>query len=341
MAKIAKTVKPNWGVVLSNKGLVVSLSIRWFKGQRKLTAEDLDLEKQSEAAEFQKLFSLGQKSIIPKEVFNEFHRMETRARSLLDKYSFETPFGQFVTYEAFPIFEKKIEEIEKEFREAVHETIAKFPKYRGQVLADYAKLSNDLFTNGNKRNNTARLLNAVRNSMPSRNSLHEYYSFEWEPFHIATPSELVQEQKKATVLAEGKAVKYQVNKKLAEKYEKKSAHAIDSFISGSIKKMRGVVNELVVAALKSIDKNDGVLVPRLSTTLKGMVDQFKLMNAWGDQDIEAKLLKLKEYLHETDGDGPKRTPEVKAMLKELRSNLKERISESQLSIRQVRSGVEL
>lgn len=341
MTKQTQTIKPDWGMVLSNNGLIVSLTIRWYKGQVRLSPEDLDLEKQATDPAFQKLFALGQKLIIPKEVFNQFHRLETRARSLLDRYSVETPFGQFVTYKAFPLVEERLGEIEKEFRQTVQETIAKYPKYRGQVLEEYTGVSKQLFSNGDARKNTARLLQTVRNAMPRRADLAEYYSFGWQPFHIATPSELVRDEKKARVLAEGKAIKFKVNKDLAERYQKKSAREMDSFISGSIKKMRSVVNELVVAALTSIDKNDGVLVPRLSTTLKGMVDHFKMMNVWGDKDIEEQLSHLKQYLADTDGEGPGRTPEVKEMLKELRSSLKERISENQLSIRTIRKGVQL
>lgn len=348
MAKEAKTIKPDWGMVLSNRGVVINVTVRWYKGQDSLSAADLDLEKQAKNPAFQELFALGKKLIIPKELFKQFRRMETRARSGLDRIAFDTPFGSFVPYAAVAPFEKKITEIEAEFKGAVKDMIAKWPKHRTHVMDEYAKLANKLFTNGDARKNTARLRNAVRNAMPTREELPEYFEFAWEPFHIATPSELVADQKKAEALAEGRAIKFQVNKKLADKYSKQSSAAIDSFIGASIKKMRGVVNELVVASLKSIEKNDGVVVPRIAMTLKQMVDHFKVMNVWGDEDIEAKLSKLKDYIDDdshdlggTDSDRKKQAAHVKEMLKELRAAVRERVSEDALSLRKVRHGVEL
>ena len=65
MATLEKKEQLNWGAILSDNGLITSLHLKWFKGQRKLNPQDLELEEKAEDLRFDKLFQLGRRSIIP------------------------------------------------------------------------------------------------------------------------------------------------------------------------------------------------------------------------------------------------------------------------------------
>jgi hypothetical protein len=334
-------IKPDWGHILTENGLLYKLEIHWYKGQVKIDPADLDLEHAVDE-KFNELFQLGRKSLIPKIVFNEFHRIETRGRTELEKY-FDTPFGSFVPYTIDEAFNAKMAAVERAFWEAFDSLYQHYNTYRRNTLANYEAIADKVFVNGSKAKMTERLLAHVESLMPHRDNLRHRFSFVLTPYHITTPKEILALEK----AAEGEAIKFKVNRKLAETYQAKSSQEINKFLADSSKKLYGMVDELAKQALASIKKNDGVLVPRLSTTLKNMVVNFQNMNflkSFGmGQDIENRLVELRKFIADTDGAGMEdRGLQVKEKLSELTKALKASIrNDAGNFIREIRRDMEL
>ena len=74
-------------------GSLIDLDISFWRGQRKLVADDLGLDL-GPAAE--RVFSLGRKRLIPKEKMQTFQRVEHTARKAVDEASLPFPLADLM-----------------------------------------------------------------------------------------------------------------------------------------------------------------------------------------------------------------------------------------------------
>lgn len=119
------------------KGVLVDITVHKWLAQRKLTEEDLGLEKGS----LSKNYKLGSKLLIPKDIIDRFSRLDNDARLLLYKCSFRFPFGdaRYVPKKSFADFDNDFKAIKKEFDKATANLIENYGRYslemRDQFLA--------------------------------------------------------------------------------------------------------------------------------------------------------------------------------------------------------------
>ena len=69
---------------ICRRGVLVSLSIRYWRGCKKLTAEDLGLDPANVS---DRLIQLGHKRLIPRETLSKFALIESRAHALAESCS--------------------------------------------------------------------------------------------------------------------------------------------------------------------------------------------------------------------------------------------------------------
>jgi hypothetical protein len=71
--------------VLTREGVLLDVSVRFWRAAKKLQAQDLGLNPDDVA---ERLISLGHKRLLPKEALAEFALIESRAHALVDTNTF-------------------------------------------------------------------------------------------------------------------------------------------------------------------------------------------------------------------------------------------------------------
>src|SRR3954465_15124703 len=100
--------------VLTREGVLIKVSVRYWRGTKKLKPEDLGLK---EADVSDRLISLGHKRLLPKDALSGLALVEGRAHALLESNTF--PFlnclGHFLPNLRLEEVTGKLKELEREF----------------------------------------------------------------------------------------------------------------------------------------------------------------------------------------------------------------------------------
>src|SRR3954447_24218637 len=111
--------------VLTREGMLISVSVRYWRGCKKLRAEDIGLDSGKVS---DRLISLGHKRLLPKEATAQLGLIEGRARALVESSTF--PFlnglAHFVPNSKLMEVSAKLKELEKEFWTAKESFIQKY-----------------------------------------------------------------------------------------------------------------------------------------------------------------------------------------------------------------------
>ena len=100
--------------VLTREGVLIKVSVRYWRGTKKLKPEDLGL-KQGDVSD--RLISLGHKRLLPKDALSELALVEGRAHALIEANTF--PFlgglGHFLVNAKLEEVTARLKELETEF----------------------------------------------------------------------------------------------------------------------------------------------------------------------------------------------------------------------------------
>src|SRR5580765_5699113 len=115
--------------VLTREGVLIKVSVSFWRGHKKLKAEDLGLERKDVS---ERLISLGHKRLLPKEALSELALIEGRAHALIEQNTF--PFlnglGHFLPNSKLDEVTAKLEELEAEFWKAKENFLNKYSSLR-------------------------------------------------------------------------------------------------------------------------------------------------------------------------------------------------------------------
>src|SRR3954465_13035313 len=114
--------------VLTREGVLISVSVRYWRGCKKLRAEDIGLDSRKVS---DRLISLGHKRLLPKEATAQLALIEGRAHTLIETDTF--PFlgvAHFVPNSKLADVSGKLKELEREFGQAKEAFIQKYATLR-------------------------------------------------------------------------------------------------------------------------------------------------------------------------------------------------------------------
>ena len=119
---------------LTREGVLINVSVRYWRATKKLTAEDLGLDPESVES---RLISLGHKKLIPKEAMKNLALLESRAHAMVEASSF--PFlnglGHFVPNTKLEEVTARLTALEKEFHEEKARFMNQYSEMR-KIAAD-------------------------------------------------------------------------------------------------------------------------------------------------------------------------------------------------------------
>jgi hypothetical protein len=271
--------------VLTREGVLIKVSVRYWRGCKKLRPEDIGL-KQEHLSE--QLISLGHKRLLPKEALAGLALIEGRAHSLIESSTF--PFlnglGHFLPNSKLIEVTEKLNALETEFWSAKKEFLKRYSSLRLSASRDWRKMAEKLV------NDPHRLVATIEASFPFPDQMERYYSFDQQLFQLAVPNHLAAE----LVTAGQQEAVIEARRKASQEATARIRSGVESFVADCVASLREQTAQLCEEMLSSINHSDTGVHQKTLNRLIRFVDQFKQMNFVNDSEMELQLEKVKKEL---------------------------------------------
>jgi hypothetical protein len=270
--------------VLTREGVLINVSVRYWRGCKKLKAEDLGLDAEDVS---NRLISLGHKRLLPKDVLAELALIEGRAHALIEANTF--PFlnglGHFVPNPKLEEVTSALTKLETEFWQAKEAFVSRYSRHRDAALVEWRSTADKLVKD------PQRLIAAIAGAFPLK--LEKYFSFDVALFQIAAPQQVHGD---LVSLAEHRDI-VEARRKAAQEAGAKIRTGVDTFVGECVASLREQTATLCEEMLASIGsgKTDGVHQKTLNRLIN-FIDQFKQLNFANDTDMERHLEKARQEL---------------------------------------------
>jgi hypothetical protein len=270
--------------VLTREGVLINVSVRYWRGCKKLKPEDLGLDATDVS---DRLISLGHKRLLPKEATADLALIEGRAHALIDTNTF--PFlngiGHFLPNPKLAEVSNKLATLEAEFWQAKDGFVRHYARHRERAMEEWhtaaAKLVND----------PERLVAAIAAAFPV--SVEKFFGFDVTLFQLAVPEQLHADLVTLTEHQEILRARQQASQEAAAKIR----NDVENFVGECVASLREQTATLCGEMLASISdgKTEGVHQKTLNRLVR-FIDQFKAMNFANDTEMEAQLENVRREL---------------------------------------------
>lgn len=270
---------------ICKKGVLVSTSVRFWRGCKRLKPEDLGLDP---ALVSKRLIALGQKRLIPKDALSDFALIESRTHGMIDAASF--PFlggiARFVPNPRLAEVTNRLEELRGEFLEATDRFAENYSQLRDKAMAEWREAAYQL------PGSTEHLIATIEQSFPAAGSIAKRFSYETQMFQIAAPDGLRLEI--ANGIEEYEAS--ESRQRIAEQATQRLQSELDGFIRESVTSLRQETARLASDVLATIDGSEKGVHQRTLNRLSSFIDSFRTLNFSGDQQLENTLESFRRNL---------------------------------------------
>lgn len=270
---------------ICRRGVLVSTSVRYWRGCKRLNPEDLGLDPANVS---ERLIQLGHKRLIPRDALQAFALIESRVQATVECSSF--PFlggiARFVPNPRLADLTDKLEKLRDEFREATLDFVAGYSPLRETALTEWREAARHM--NGSAE----RLIATIEQSFPPAGDIAKRFGFETRLFQIAAPDSIRLE------VAEGVAELEVADdrRRIAEDASRRLQADLDGFIRESVASLRDETARLATDVLATIDGSENGVHQRTLNRLTTFIDSFRSLNFAGDQQLEQTLERFRREL---------------------------------------------
>jgi hypothetical protein len=270
--------------VLTREGVLINVSVRYWRGCKKLRPEDLGLDAQAVS---DRLISLGHKRLLPKEATADLSLVEGRAHALIEASTF--PFlngiAHFLPNTKLAEVTGKLHELETEFWQAKEKFVQHYASHRNAALSEWRNAAAKLVANPES------VVGAIAAAFPL--SLEKQFGFDVTLFQLAVPEQM---QVDLINLAEQEEI-IAARQKAAHEASTKIHQEVESFVADCVASLREQTAQLCEEMLQSINegKTDGVHQKTLNRLVR-FIEEFKQLNFANDSEMEAHLEKVRQEL---------------------------------------------
>jgi len=270
---------------LTREGVLISVSVRYWRAHKKLKAEDIGLQPDKVS---DRLISLGHKRLLPKEATAALALVESRAHSLVEANTF--PFlnglAHFVPNAKLGEVTAKLKALEAEFWLAKNQFVSQYGKLRDDALEEWREMA------GNLSDDPALVVAAIEAAFPPAPTLERKFGFDTQLFQIAVPERLGLD-----LLAIGDQENLvNARQEAAQEAAAKIRAQTETFIADCVASLREQTANLCSEMLQSIRTGEtGVHQKTLNRLIK-FIEQFKAMNFVGDATMEQQLETVRREL---------------------------------------------
>jgi hypothetical protein len=270
---------------LTREGVLISVSVRYWRAHKKLKAEDIGLEPDKVSA---RLISLGHKRLLPKEATAALALVESRAHALVEANTF--PFlnglAHFVPNAKLGEVTGKLKALEAEFWSAKDQFVAQYGKLRDAALVEWREMANKL------SDDPTRVVATIEAAFPPAATLERKFGFDTQLFQIAVPERLGMD-----LLNLGDQEQLiEARQQAAREAGAKIRQQAECFIADCVASLREQTANLCSEMLHSIRTGETGLHQKTLNRLIRFIDQFKQMNFVGDAEMERQLETVRREL---------------------------------------------
>lgn len=297
---------------ICRRGVLISTSVRYWRGCKRLNAEDLGLDP---AHVSDRLIQLGHKRLIPRDALSAFALIESRVNATVESSSF--PFlggiARFVPNARLGDLTDRLDKLRDEFREATLDFVAGYGPLRDQAMVEWREAATHL--NGSAE----RLINTIEQSFPPAGDITKRFAIEMRLFQISAPDSIrleVAEGVEQMEIAEDR-------RRIADDASRRLQSDIDGFIRESVASMREETARLAEEVLATINGSGNGVHQRTLNRLSGFIDSFKSLNFAGDQQLEQTLERFRRELLQRSAEDYRSNSGAMASLTEGLTRLRE------------------
>ncbi|MBI3852723.1 MAG: hypothetical protein HY298_20915 [Verrucomicrobia bacterium] len=278
--------------VLTREGVLMNVSVRYWRATKKLNAEDLGLDPDKVT---DRLISLGHKKLLPKEALEGFALVESRAHALVEASTF--PFlkglSRFLPNPKLPEVLDKINRLAGEFARAKADFLARYAEMRQQASAEWLAAARQLVSD------PERLVAAIEASFPEPARMEKFFEFSTQLFQIRVPEGL----DLALVSAGEQQEIIRVREQAAQAAASQIHREVEAFVADCVGSLRAQTAQLCEEMLESMRSGKTGLHQKTLNRLVRFIDEFKQLNFAGDRQMEAELERVRqEFLQRTAAD---------------------------------------
>lgn len=271
--------------VLTREGVLLSVSVRFWRGCKKLRAEDIGLNPGTVS---DRLISLGHKRLLPKEATAALALVEGRAHALVESSTF--PFlnglAHFVPNTKLGEVTGKLKELETEFWAAKEEFLQKYGSLRESAAMEWQAMAQKLVSDPD------RLVATVEASFPTAGQMGRFFGFDIQLFQIAAPERLGLD----TLALGDQEQLIQARQKAAQEAAQKIHADAEAFVADCVATLREQTAGLCQEMLESINTCEAGVHQKTLNRLVKFIEQFKSMNFVNDEEMAQQLETVRKEL---------------------------------------------
>jgi hypothetical protein len=302
--------------LLSREGVLLNVSVRYWRGCKKLRAEDLGLNPGTVS---DRLISLGHKRLLPKEATAALALVEGRAHAVVEgnTFPFLNGLAHFVPNTKLADVTAKLKELESEFWNAKEEFIKAYAALRVSAANEWQAMARKLV------DDPERLVASIEAAFPPVGRMERFFGFDIELFQIAAPERLGLD-----TLALGDQEKLiEARQQAAQEAAQKIRNDAEAFVADCVATLREQTATLCQEMLESINTCETGVHQKTLNRLVKFIEQFKSMNFVNDEEMNQQLESVrKELLTKTAQeyrDSSKARNQLVAGLSQLRDTAKQ------------------
>jgi hypothetical protein len=297
---------------ICQRGVLISTSIHFWRGCKRLRPEDLGLDP---GAVSKRLIQLGQKRLIPKDALSDFALIESRVHAAVEGSSF--PFlggiARFVPNPRLGEITKNLKAMRGEFDEATERFVYGYPVLREKALAEWRAAAQQM--NGSAE----RLIATIEQSFPPSGDIARRFSFDVQMFQITAPEHIRLEITDGVTEFEASADR----RRIADEATQRLQTDLDGFIRESVASLRQETARLASDVLATIDESKNGVHQRTLNRLATFITSFRSLNFAGDQQLEATLDRFRRELLNRSAEEYRNDPGAMASLTDGLNRLRE------------------
>ena len=271
--------------ILTREGVLIKISVSYFRGTKKLCPEDLGLERKNLS---DRLISLGHKRLLPKDCLQELALLEGRAHALIENNTF--PFlngiGHFLPNPKLAEVKEKLDELEKEFWAAKTRFLEKYGTLRQDAAKEWRKMAEKLVKDPDQ------FVASIEAAFPYPQHMDRYYGFDVQLFQIALPQHMTAE----LVTASEQQAVIEARQKAAQEAGQKIRNDVQNFVADCVASLREQTAQLCEEMLQSINGCETGVHQKTLNRLVRFIEQFKSLNFANDTVMEQQLENVKKEL---------------------------------------------
>lgn len=265
---------------LTREGVLLSVTVRYWRATKKLRPEELGLKADDVSA---RLIRLGHKRLLPQEALSRLALIEGRAHYLVDSFTFPFMGGvaRYLPNRKLAAVTAALEALKVEFEAEAARFTAQYDQLRSQALVEWRAAVQKLSSQPD------RVLASITQAFPPSQKLERYFGFQVYLFQVTVPEALP-----TTQLVElGDQLKIEeARQQIAREAQTHLKAETERFVADCVGVLRTETAQLCDDMLEAINggKTDGVHQKTLNRLLR-FIERFHQLNFAGDDEMERLL----------------------------------------------------